>query len=256
MALNREKLMFDASNWNRVRYAVWAPFYDVLVGMLEEKRRRSIELAALQPGEQVLMLGAGTGLDLEYIAPGPRITAIDITPAMISRLRKRASRLKLDVEARVMDGQQLEFPDASFDVVILHFVLAVMPDPARALREVSRVLRPDGRVIVLNKFVPDDRQPSFLSRLLNPLVRIVATDLTCKLGPLLAASDLRIRYQELTGFRGCFKIAILKKEPAAQAHTPPPSASPSPALDGMELHARPPLAGFAQSGAPNCLHEP
>lgn len=247
--------MIDATRWNRIRYAIWAPFYDVLVGMLEEKRRRSIELAALQPGERVLVLGAGTGLDLEYIKPGPQITAIDITPEMISRLEKRAGRLGLDVDARVMDGQQLEFPDASFDVVILHFVLAVMPDPPRALREVSRVLRPNGRVIILNKFVPDDRNPSLLSRLSNPLVRIIATDITAKLGPIVSETDLQVDYQEVVGFGGLFKTAILIKDPTRSGHAP--SSAPSRALtEERETPARAPLSGLSHQSSPSCLREP
>lgn len=203
--------MISASEWNRIRYSAWAPFYDVVVRMLRDKRRRSLEVAQLKPGERVLLLGAGTGLDLELIGLGPCLTAIDISPAMVKRLRERAKRLGRDVDIRVMDAQYLEFPDDSFDVVILHFVLAVIPDPIRAIREVTRVLRPSGRVLVLNKFVPDHKKPQVVMRMLNPIVRVIATDLTCKLGPIVAASGLHVAYEEPSGFGGFFKIALLRK---------------------------------------------
>lgn len=204
--------MIISEEWARIRYAAWAPFYDVLVAMLQDKRRRSMELANIEAGERVLLLGAGTGLDLELMSPGPKISAIDITPCMIKRLRQRAARLGLEVDARVMDGQNLEYPDESFDVVLLHFVLAVMPDPVRALHEVTRVLRPGGRVVVLNKFVRDDEKPNFWMRMINPIARFFVTDMTCKLGPIVAASDLKLAYEEHLGVGGFFKVALLRKE--------------------------------------------
>jgi phosphatidylethanolamine/phosphatidyl-N-methylethanolamine N-methyltransferase len=203
--------MNNASDWHRIRYAVWAPLYDPLVNsILRNERQRSMELVDIQPGERVLIVGAGTGLDLELIPPGSDISAIDITPAMVKRLQKRATRLGLAVDATVMDAQNLKYEDDSFDVVIVHFVLAVVPDPVKMMREVSRVLRGTGRVVVLNKFVPDDEKPALVMRMLNPLVRLCVTDLTCKLGPIVAASGMRVTYEEELGATRAFKVALLK----------------------------------------------
>ena len=76
-----------------------------------------------------------------------------------------------------MDGQALELPDASFDAVALHLILAVIPDPVRCLAEAARVLRPGGRLAVFDKFVGDDATPSLPRRLLNLPARWLATDL-------------------------------------------------------------------------------
>lgn len=205
--------MINMTDWNRHVYAAWAPVYDQLVAVLEEKRRKSLEIADIQRGEKVLLLGAGTGLDLPYLPPSAEITAIDITPGMIKRLKTRAERLGINVDARVMDGQSLDFPDDSFDVVVLHFVLAVIPEPTRAIQEASRVLRPGGRAIILNKFCKDGSHPSFFIRIANRIARLLLTDITCQLKPLITASGLRRDYVEEIGFGGVFKIAILKKEP-------------------------------------------
>jgi ubiquinone/menaquinone biosynthesis C-methylase UbiE len=212
--------MPNMTDWNRHLYAAWAPVYDQLVVVLEEKRRKSLETANIQPGEKVLLLGAGTGLDLEYLPATADITAIDITPGMISRLRKRAERLEMNVDARVMDGQKLDFPDNSFDVVVLHFVLAVIPDPTKAIREASRVLRPGGRAIILNKFCKDGSHPSFFIRTANRIARLVLTDITCQLKPLIAVSGLQRVHEEEIGFGGVFKIAVLTKDTADVPATP------------------------------------
>lgn len=203
------------TTWNRHLYAAWAPFYDVLVAMLDDKRQRSLALADIQPDEKVLLLGAGTGLDLNYLPQQLHPTAIDITPAMIKRLRLRAQRLKMDVDARVMDGQSLAFDDGIFDVVILHFVLAVIPDPERALNEAVRVLRPGGRLVVLNKFLRDEHQPSLALRCANKLTRLLATDITYKLKPILQTPGLSCTHVEQVGLGGLFKIAILEKTDVA-----------------------------------------
>jgi ubiquinone/menaquinone biosynthesis C-methylase UbiE len=90
-----------------------------------------------------------------------------------------------------MDGHALKFPDASFDAVILHLIVAVIPDPVKCLREAARVLRPGGRAVIFDKFVPDDQRPPLALRLPNPLTSLFGTEITRKLGPLLAESGLQ-----------------------------------------------------------------
>jgi phosphatidylethanolamine/phosphatidyl-N-methylethanolamine N-methyltransferase len=200
-----------ANLWNRIRYSSWAPFYDLIAQPTRPMRCRSLAQLNLQPGERVLIVGAGTGLDLDLIAPGPIVTATDLTPAMLERLRHRAARLGLAVDARVMDGQALEFADESFDAVILHFIVAVIPDPVRCMREAARVLRPGGRAVILDKFAPDDGPLPLWLRLLNPLASVLATHVNRRLGPLLAGSGLRVTHREPAALRGFFQIALAMK---------------------------------------------
>src|SRR5262245_54119751 len=125
-----------AKSWQRLRYTVWAPHYD-RVTRFHPERRRSIALLGLQPGEQVLIVGCGTGADLPFLPPDVAVLATDYTPAMLERARAHA---RPGVAFRVMDGQALDLPDASFDAALLHMVLEVISDPARCLAEVARVL--------------------------------------------------------------------------------------------------------------------
>src|SRR5262245_27007613 len=131
-------MSLDATTWNRRRYTLWAPLYD-FVARFGRQRWRSLALLDLRPGERVLIVGAGTGADLPLILSGVSVLATDLTLAMLDRARPRA---RPGVELRVMDGQALDLPDESFDAVILHLILAVIPDPVACLREAARVLRP------------------------------------------------------------------------------------------------------------------
>lgn len=200
----------NTNRWNRIRYTVWAPLYD-RVASFGAQRRRSIALLGLRPGERVLVVGAGTGADLPHLPSGVEVVMGDLTPAMVARIRRRAARLGRAVRAEVMDGQALPLPDESFDAVVLHLIVAVIPDPAACLREAARVLRPGGRAVVFDKFVPDDREPSLARRLLNPLAGTLFTDVTRRLGPLLAGTGLRVERREPAMLGAWFEIALLRK---------------------------------------------
>jgi phosphatidylethanolamine/phosphatidyl-N-methylethanolamine N-methyltransferase len=195
--------------WNRVRYTLLAPLYDRVAGF-KPQRKRSLEMLDARPGERVLIDGCGTGADLAFLPAGVEVTATDLTPAMVQRTRHRALILGRTVDARVMDAQALEFPDATFDAVVLHLILAVVPDPVAAVREAARVLKPGGRAIVFDKWVRDEADPSIGRRAANLVASVVATEITRKLGPLADAAGLRIEQRETLG-RGFFSIALLRK---------------------------------------------
>lgn len=197
--------------WNQVRYAAMSPLYD-RIAPFRRQRKRALELLALRPGERVLPVGAGTGLDLPWIPAGVFATAIDITPAMLERLRRRAEALDRRIEVREMDGQHLTFPAEHFDAVILHLILSVIPDPAACIREVDRVLRPNGRVVVFDKFVPDKAVPSPARRLLNIATNLLFSDITRRLGPMLAGTSLAVVHEEPAAFFGAYKITVIGKQ--------------------------------------------
>ena len=200
--------------WNRVRYTLWAPLYDRVatsVAGFDAARRRSIERLKLRPGDRVLIAGAGTGLDLPCFPPGVHLTAVDVTPAMLERLRDRAAALGLDVDARVMDARHLAFPDASFDAVVLHLVLAVMPEPERGLLEAARVVKPRGRIGVFDKFLPPGRALTLRRRLLNLPARLLCTDMNRRLEPMVARAALAVEFDEPVAFGGLYRVVTLRR---------------------------------------------
>lgn len=200
----------NTNRWNRIRYTLWAPLYDKVV-RFHRQRRRSIGLLGLQAGERVLIVGAGTGTDLLHVPQGVKITAIDLTPAMVERTRARATALGMRVDAQVMDAQVLVFPDSRFDAVILHLILAVVPDPVAAIREAERVLRPGGRAAVFDKWAAEGRPPSLARRVLNLFANAIATDVTRQLGALVRHTSLRIEQREPAALGGFFEVSLLRK---------------------------------------------
>lgn len=222
---------FDTPGWNRFRYSLYAPIYDAWVGrvpVFTRGRRRAHEVAALRPGETVLLVAAGTGLDLPLLPAGVHVIAGDIAPGMVRRLRARARSLGLDARVEEMDAARLPVPDASVDCVLLHLALAVVPDPVAAIREASRVLRPGGRVSVFDKFLPDDRRPSLLRRLVDVVANVIATRVNRQLGPLARAGGLRVVHREPTGLGVFFMAARLERDDAPPAPTAAPASASGP----------------------------
>ena len=203
-------MTINTNRWNRIRYGWVAPLYDGIVRPLAAARRHAIELLRLRGDERILIVGCGTGLDLGLLPRTSAVTAIDLTPAMVSRTRERASELGLEVEAREMDAAHLDFADASFDVVLLHLILAVVPDPERTAAEASRVLRPGGRASIFDKFLRAGK-PSLARRGLNLVTNVLATDVTRRAEPLIALAGLRVVHDEPAAFGGFFRIITCEK---------------------------------------------
>lgn len=203
--------------WNRLRYTLWAPVYDAVVEAagFSEARRRSIAQLNLRPDSRVLLVGAGTGLDLDYLPRGVEVAAIDVTPAMLNRLETRAARRGIAVHARAMDARNLQFPDGSFDAVVMHLILAVMPEPERGLAEAERVLKPGGRVAVFDKFLQHQEEPSLKRRLLNVVAKPLFSDLNRQLEPLVSKTQLALERDDPAGFRGAYRIVTLVKSEGA-----------------------------------------
>ena len=205
--------------WNRIRYTLWAPAYDAIAGAagFEQARRLSLERLRLRAGDRVLIVGAGTGMDLPHLPPSVSVDAVDVTPAMLKRLERRAAQMGKKVIAQVMDARHLEFPDASFDAVVMHLVLAVMPEPALGLKEALRVLKPGGRIAVFDKFLRDDERPTLKRRLLNTIARPLFSDLNRRVGPLLLDTPLCVEHDDPVAFGGTYRIVTLLDQRGVQA---------------------------------------
>ena len=176
--------------WNELRYRLYAPVYDLGAKPIEGARERALERVDVEVDERVLIVGSGTGMDLSYLPREASVTALDLTPAMVRRTERRAQRLGVDVDAQVADARSLPFEDDTFDVVLLHLVLSVIPQPARVASEAARVFADDGRVSILDKFVEEGATPSPLRRAANPLARLLFADLNRSLEPMLAETSL------------------------------------------------------------------
>ncbi|MFZ2540206.1 MAG: class I SAM-dependent methyltransferase [Gallionella sp.] len=157
----------------RWSYSLIAPLYDLAIARpLRGARIRSLESLPSDVSGEVLLSGIGTGLDLPLLPELHRYTALDFNAAMLSRARQRDTSLQ--VEWVMGDSMALPFPDARFDHVVLHLILAVVPQPALCLSEAARVLKPGGAIIILDKFLRP-KKLALLRRALNPISRRIAT---------------------------------------------------------------------------------
>ena len=157
-------------------YTLLAPVYDSILsgGPLDEYRKKSISRIKNAADKHILINGMGTGLDIPYLPEGACYTGTDITPAMLKRAQKRAEGFPVDIKFQVADSQALPFEDNSFDAVIMHLILAVVPKPELVLKEACRVLKPGGRIYIFDKFIKPG-QLAIGRRLLNIFIRHVAT---------------------------------------------------------------------------------
>jgi len=126
---NSDKIDSKATALIRDRYQRMSPKYDQMV---EGSERRYTawrkDLWSKVKGPHILEVGVGTGRNMPYYPAGQQITAIDVTPGMLSQAQKRAALLELNVDLQVGDVQALEFPDNSFDTAVATFVFCSVPN--------------------------------------------------------------------------------------------------------------------------------
>jgi ubiquinone/menaquinone biosynthesis C-methylase UbiE len=192
-------------------YRFIAPFYDFFLRRASAaQRQRSLARLPQQPGARVLLSGAGTGLDFPYLAAGHTYTALDLTGAMLARSRERAPHL--DMSWVQGDSMQLPFAGESFDCVVLHLIVAVVPQPQCCLAEAARVLKPGGRILLFDKFLHSGER-AWLRRSLSPVVSRLATRLDVVFEDVLATTPgLRVLSNEPALANGWFRLIELSKE--------------------------------------------
>jgi ubiquinone/menaquinone biosynthesis C-methylase UbiE len=190
-------------------YTLAAPFYDAfLTAATRGARKRSLSALSHFPPRDVLLLGVGTGLDLPHLPDQHRYVGLDLTAAMLLRARPRAANLQF-IPLRG-DVQRLPFGDASFDVAVLHLILAVVPAPTLCLAEAVRVLKPGGQLLIFDKFLR--RGEAGWKRLLNPLTRHVATRLDVVFEDVLeAVGGVRVTANDAALASGWFRLIRLEK---------------------------------------------
>jgi ubiquinone/menaquinone biosynthesis C-methylase UbiE len=156
----------------RKRYNRIAPVYDLMERLVERSRYRHWRemLWGRVEGDNILEIGVGTGKNFPHYPPGADITAVDFSERMLARARSKAEREKVKVALHHMDVQHLDFADNSFDTVVATFVFCSVPDPVLGLKEVERVCRPGGKVVMLEHVLSANRLLAGLMHAVNPMV--------------------------------------------------------------------------------------
>jgi|1186.fasta_scaffold10376_2 ubiquinone/menaquinone biosynthesis C-methylase UbiE len=151
------------------------------------------EWACSQAKGDTLEIAVGTGRNFEHYPPGVRLTGVELSDEMLAIARTHAAAVGLDIDLRQGDAQALELPDDSFDTVVITFALCTIPDDRAAVREARRVLRPGGRLILLEHVRSPVLPVRAAQRLLQPLsLRFEADNLMREPLDYLAAEGYQI----------------------------------------------------------------
>jgi ubiquinone/menaquinone biosynthesis C-methylase UbiE len=133
-------------------YARWAPIYDAVCGPVMVKGRRAAAASARTTGGKILEVGVGTGLSFDDYDSSTQITGIDMSAPMLDKARAKMASGKYPFVKAVhqMDAHQMTFADATFDCVVAQFVITLVANPEQVLSECHRVVKPGGRIILVN----------------------------------------------------------------------------------------------------------
>jgi len=156
----------------KARYDRIAPIYDLMEWFIEylafQDWRR--ELWSHVPAGRILEVGVGTGKNMPFYPEGAQVTAIDLSERMLSRAQGRADEMNIKVDLRNMDVQNLEFPDDAFDAAVATFVFCSVPIAVQGLRELGRVVKPDGDIWLLEHVRVNRPVIGPIMDALNPIV--------------------------------------------------------------------------------------
>ncbi|HHH40435.1 MAG TPA: class I SAM-dependent methyltransferase [Chloroflexi bacterium] len=196
----------------RARYNRIAPLYDFLETLAERRYRNWRQRVwSLVEGPKVLEVGVGTGKNMPYYPPGVQVTGVDLSEKMLLRARRRAERMGLSVTLLQMDAQVLDFPDDTFDSAVATFVFCSVPDPVQGLREMTRVVRPGGRIVLLEHVRAEHPLLGRLMDLLDPLVaRLMGPHINRETVENVRRAGLTLERVEDVGMGGIFKLIVAK----------------------------------------------
>jgi ubiquinone/menaquinone biosynthesis C-methylase UbiE len=189
----------SGSTLTRRRYDRLSVAYDFLEKPIERFRFATWRnrLRDRVVGHQALEVGIGTGKNLPYYPRDTKITAVDLSFPMLKQAQRKALLFNREVYLLQMNVEQLAFPDNSFDTVFASFVFFSVPDPVQGLRELRRVCRPDGRLLLLEHMRPANRFLGLLFDFVNPLVvRMMGANINRRTIENIRNAGWRIKVEE------------------------------------------------------------
>jgi phosphatidylethanolamine/phosphatidyl-N-methylethanolamine N-methyltransferase len=152
-------------------YKFYAPAYDfVFDWIFHPGREQAVRLLDIKRNDHVLEVGIGTGLNLPLYPTHCHITGIDLSEEMLEKAQDKIIELGLNsVTLKVMDATVMDFGDSEFDSAVATYTISAVPDPVGVLREMRRVVKPGGSIVLLNHFRSERRVVGRLEDLVSPV---------------------------------------------------------------------------------------
>ena len=174
-------------------YQKLSKVYDLVYGpTLHPGRLAALERMAIRPGARILEVGVGTGINTSLYPRNCRVTGIDLSSSMLEKARERVARERLrNVRLIEMDAANLTFADDAFDIVYAPYLVSVVPDPVQVVREMRRVCRPGGTIVILNHFRSANVILSRLECAISPFTVHIGFKSDLDLPGFLAQAELR-----------------------------------------------------------------
>lgn len=195
-------------------YSVLAKVYDDFFDWaLTPGRRLAVSRLPARPGDRILEVGVGTGLSLPLYPRDCEVTGIDISEPMLEKARERLDALGREgVVLRRMDAHDLRFPDASFDHVVAPYVISVVAEPEKVMREIRRVCRPGGTVLVVNHFLSESFLLSGIERILTPASQWIGFRMDLPVRIALEVPGLTLQAMERVNLFGLWRLLTLRRD--------------------------------------------
>jgi phosphatidylethanolamine/phosphatidyl-N-methylethanolamine N-methyltransferase len=173
-------------------YELYAPVYDFIFDwVFSPGRAAAVKQLDLQRSDSVLEVGIGTGLNLPLYPATTRLTGIDLSQEMLDKAVERVQSLAMpNVTLKVMDATSLDFGDNDFDKAVATYTISAVPDPVAVLREMRRVVKPGGVLVIMNHFRSERRLMGWLEDLVAPVCTRLGWKSNLALKPLLAQVGL------------------------------------------------------------------
>jgi len=195
-------------------YEKQAGWYDLWFGpTLHHGRLVAIERMGIKSGDHILEVGVGTGINTSLYPRDCDVTGIDFSSQMLDKARERVRQKGLrHVRLLEMDATHLKFADDSFDIVYAPYLVSVVPDPVEVAREMRRVCKPGGKIVILNHFRSANPILSRVERAISPFTVHIGFKSDLDLPGFLAQADLQPVSIEKVNFPKIWSLAICKKD--------------------------------------------
>lgn len=174
-------------------YEKLASIYDFTFGpTLHPGRVQALQRMGIKDGDRVLEVGVGTGINATLYPRTCHVTGIDLSDSMLEKARERVARKGLNnIRLLEMDAADLKFAEGSFDIVYAPYLISVVPDPVAVVREMVRVCRPGGKIVVLNHFLSPNPVLAWLERAISPFTVHIGFKSDLDLPAFLAQAGLK-----------------------------------------------------------------